>query len=145
MSVKPLVSIVCFANYCRSPVAERVLKKTFGNSIDFISAGISPLAEANMDHRSIEFLESNDYDSTQHNPREINRKIIEKSKLILAMDHDILMSLNKRFSKFRFKIKIFSYQNPRIILKDPYLDSVERYAIVMKDIERLSKELKFDF
>ena len=51
--------IVCIANYCRSPVAEVLLKTRFGDKYEFFSAGISPIAQPNMDPRSLKYLHEN--------------------------------------------------------------------------------------
>ena len=47
-------SIICLANYCRSPVAQYLLKKRFPEC-NFNSAGLKPLLSPHMDRRSEKF------------------------------------------------------------------------------------------
>ena len=61
--------IVCIANYCRSPVAENLLKNRFNESYEFFSAGISPMSMPNMDPRSLKFLKENDVIHNFHTPK----------------------------------------------------------------------------
>lgn len=51
---KKIVVLVCYANFCRSPVAEILLRDKFGSEkYNFISAGIHPIKKVGMDDRSL--------------------------------------------------------------------------------------------
>ena len=75
---KPQICIVCFANFCRSPVAEIILNNLYGNEYNFFSAGIQPLPKADMDLRSQSFLSSREYNFSIHNPKKINNNLLVK-------------------------------------------------------------------
>ena len=66
------VCVVCYANYCRSPVAERLLQKKLGSKYKVISAGINPIYIGGMDKRSISYLEKKGLSNTLHTPKKIN-------------------------------------------------------------------------
>ena len=68
--------VVCMANYCRSPVAENLLKKRFGHKYEFFSAGILPISQPNMDARSLAFLDGNNVNHDFHTPKKINKKML---------------------------------------------------------------------
>ena len=53
------ILIVCMANYCRSPVAEFLLKDKLDNSYQISSAGIIQFDMPGMDERSIKYLKEN--------------------------------------------------------------------------------------
>ena len=127
------IIVVCFANYCRSPVAEKILQYKFSN-LHFESYGLNPLVEPNMDQRSREFLQNENVNYKNHIPRKINREIIEKSSLVLCMDHFILMNLNKLFPSAVNKLKIFTFKNSEMIIEDPYKFNQKNYQEVMKKI-----------
>ena len=99
----PQICIVCFANYCRSPVAEQLMQKRFKGKFNIISAGISPLNKPEMDPRSRNFLLQKIDGIDMHNPKRISRQIVEKSILILALDPFVLLNLNKQFLNLKIK------------------------------------------
>ena len=70
---KKKVCVVCFANYCRSPVAEAILNHLYSEKIEVISAGISPFVGSNMDRRSSEYLLSKGIGLKIHTPKKINQ------------------------------------------------------------------------
>ncbi len=135
MTKKPVsIGIVCLANYCRSPVAEVLLKNKFKNSLKVDSAGIDPMVSAGMDSRSIEYLKEKNKIFEIHNPKKIDKAFLDSSDLILAMDTFVLMSLNKSFGGYKNKFKLFSFQHRNIHIKDPYRLSKENYKCVMEEI-----------
>ena len=140
--IKPKVAVVCIANYCRSPVAEHVLNKRF-NQIDFISAGIFPLTESNMDDRSRSFLVSKEISPQIHNPKKINSNIVNSCSLILALDYVVLEHLNREFKNNREKIKLISSQKPKAVLSDPYKFNAEDYYKIMQNLYDVCQGLDF--
>ena len=63
-------------------MAEKILQDTFKDELAFFSAGISPIAKASMDPRSIEFLTESNINDVYHMPKKINNKMIENSSKI---------------------------------------------------------------
>ena len=129
------ISFVCLANYCRSPVAKMLFKKKFKNLIKVDSAGINPMVSAGMDLRSVDYLKENLIDYQIHNPKKIDKKFINSSDIVFAMDTFVLMNLNNTFKKYKNKFKLFSYQHNNMHIKDPYRLSEENYRNVMEEIK----------
>ena len=129
------VSFVCFANYCRSPVAKIILENRFKNSLKVDSAGINPMVSAGMDSRSVDYLKENNIAYEVHNPKKIDKNFLKSSDVVFAMDAMVLMHLNKTFKNFRHKFKLFSYKNRNIQIKDPYRLCEKEYKRVMDDIK----------
>ena len=138
----PKICIVCFANYCRSPVAETILTKLFEGKYEVVSAGIRPLKSSDMDERSRKFLIKKNYKPLTHIPRKFSRELAEGSKIILALDAYVLMELNRKHRNKMQKIKLLSFQTNKIKLPDPYKLDEESYNQVMEDIELVCKSLK---
>tara|TARA_B100001057_G_C22328830_1_gene748701 strand:+ start:27 stop:467 length:441 start_codon:yes stop_codon:yes gene_type:complete len=130
------IVLVCIANFCRSPVAEILLRERFGSEkYNFISAGIHPIKNIGMDDRSSKFLKSLDVNLDYlHMPKKINYQIIKNAKHIFGMDHLCMKILNADFSSEISKIRLFSYQNKDISIIDPYKLSDKEYEKVMNDI-----------
>lgn len=138
------IQIVCFANFCRSPVAEKVLKN-LNNKYEFLSSGIKPMPSASMDSRSIEFLKNKGVDDIIHLPTEINEKKVEDSVLILALDLKILNILNRKFRNHRSKIKLFSYGEINIDTSDPFKHDDQNFTEIMENIYLLCESFQKRF
>ena len=104
------IGFVCFANYCRSPVAKMILKNKFKNSLKVDSAGINPMVSAGMDPRSADYLIQNNIAFEVHNPKKIDKNFLNCSDVVFAMDVMVLMHLNKTYKNFRHKFKLFAHQ-----------------------------------
>ena len=135
------ICVVCIANYCRSPVAEVILKNRF-EDYKISSAGINPLYDGGMDLRSRNFLINNKYKPIIHTPNKINIKKISESDIVFSMDFMVLAELNRLFPKYKNKFKLFSYQFENIDLSDPYkLDNLN-YLKIMKNIEYIANKIE---
>ena len=135
------ICVVCYANYCRSPVAETILKDLYNDKYHISSAGIHPYPEAKMDKRSANFLKDFGYSNTTHIPRKISKEIMASSIIIFAMDAQVLQMLNKLYPRFRSKVKLFSFKNPKVNLRDPYKLCESDYKTVMENIKKISKTI----
>ena len=129
------ICFVCLANYCRSPVAKLLLKNKFKESIKVESAGINPMVSAGMDLRSTNYLKQNNLAHEVHTPKKLDKKLLNSSDIIFAMDIKILMHLNKTYKNFRHKFKLFTYQHRNLRIDDPYELSKEEYNNVMDKIK----------
>ena len=143
--VRKLITVVCYANYCRSPVAEKLLQRKFLNYFEVISAGLNPLYGKNMDPRSLDFLKKKNISSSIHSPQKITNKIIQTSEIIFAIDTEILIKLNKLFPKYKQKIKLFSFNSPSVRIYDPHIMNDKEYEREMLKIESIVNEIEFPF
>ena len=138
------ICIVCYANYCRSPVAEAIFKNIFDNNLVISSAGIRPLYSMGMDPRSESFLKKNGFNYQPHFPKKISKYNLENNDLVLAMDYMVLNDLNNSFSRYKNKIKLFNHGNSEMVIHDPFgFKSEEKYEEMMNRILLISKEGKF--
>ena len=142
MTQKPLICIVCFANYCRSPVIEAILKKKFECEYKFISAGIDPMIDSNMDPRSLKYLKSINIDAKYHLPTALTPEIVKNSEKIFAVDLYILSLLNKKYKRYRDKIFLFKHLTKSLDFSDPFKMNNEDYFQIMQNISEASNNLK---
>ncbi len=136
------VIILCFANYCRSPVAEKILSNYFEKEVSFSSYGLQPKIDVCMDPRSKSFLEEINISDQEHFPRKIDQRKIDSSNLILCMDHFVLALMNKNFPKSAEKFKLFTFKEQGEKIEDPYRLGEDGYKEVMKKIEKTCKNFK---
>jgi len=138
------ICVVCIANYCRSPVAEQLLKRRFKNIHNITSAGIDPLYKGSMDPRSKKFLQSRSFENIIHSPRKISKTILEENDYILALDLIVLQHLNYEFKNFNNKFKLLSGQFKGLNLYDPFKFNEKDYKDVMKNIEFISNNINLN-
>ena len=129
------IALVCYANYCRSPVAEKILQNKGFKNTNFVSYGIEPLIMANMDPRSVSFLREIGVDKTTHLPKKINSEILGQIDIVLCMDHFVLSLLNQKFKTSRTKLRLFSFKKIMTVIDDPYKASDEKYNEIMNRIK----------
>lgn len=113
------VLFVCTGNSCRSPIAEGILKKMLKeNKLDNFevgSAGTSSLDGAFPSLFAIEIAKSRDVDLTRHRSHQLNKQILKKADLILAMSSEHLEHIRKMDEKALKKtclLKIFPQHHP---------------------------------
>lgn len=136
--------VVCIANYCRSPVFEALLRLKYKDKYEFYSAGLSPIERATMDPRSISFLESKGVKDILHNPKKINKKMLNYFNFFIAVDIFVLNELNKIYPKYRHKFVLATSQIDNIELRDPYRMDNNDYKKIMESIKIVSESIKLD-
>ena len=138
------ICFICHANYCRSPVAEMLLKEKYKNSINVSSAGLRPMMTAGMDPRSLNFLKKNKIPCSVHNPKKIEVDLFKLSNIVFAMDTIVLMQLNRFYKKYRNKFRLVSFQHRNINIVDPYNLPRKKYENVMENIKFVIDNLSIE-
>ena len=129
--------VVCFANYCRSPVAQYLLQHHLQDSVKVSSAGLQPIVDNKMDPRSSDYLISKGVEQIVHIPKKVTSLSIKQSDLVLAVDHFILQQLNQKFPSMRNKFRLLSQNKKGIFIGDPYKFRSKEYIEVMDKISDL--------
>lgn len=144
MKKKKSFCIVCIANYCRSPVMECILNHKYKGLYEFYSVGLMPMHDANMDKRSMHFLDSENIQRKIHTPKNVNKKALDYFDYFLAMDYFVLSELNKKYKKYKKKFHLCSSQFDNIQIDDPYKLDDEQYYKVMTDIKYVSENINLE-
>ena len=132
------------ANYCRSPVAENMLKKRYGHKYEFFSAGILPISQPNMDPRSLAFLKENNVMHDFHTPKKVNKRMLNYFDTFLAVDYYVLNQLNTAFPKYKYKFQSLTKQFRDINILDPYHFKNDEYIKTMNDIKYVSENIDLE-
>lgn len=80
----PRVLLVCTANICRSPAAERLLAARLGSQVEFVSRGVRAVPGAAMCDVSATFVLANGGDPGRHRSRQLELADIRSATLILT-------------------------------------------------------------
>lgn len=131
------ITVVCVANFCRSPVAHYLLDDYLNESYKVSSAGIIDFNKSYMDKRSEEFLSENGIKNISHVTRRLTMKIVNDSTIIFAMDNKIMKKISEKFPQALSKIKLLNETE----FYDPIsFKSNSDYLLTMNQIKHAAKE-----
>ena len=139
------VLFVCVGNICRSPMAEGVLRKMLlqrglSKRIDVDSAGITAYHEGESpDSRAQRVAGARGYDLSEIVARRIDAQDFERFDLILAMDTEVLVEMQRRCPEPRRerlrRFMDFSSQKSILDVPDPYYGGDEDFRRVLDMVE----------
>jgi len=122
------ILFVCFANMCRSPMAEAIVKKRLGEAVHAESAGIAAYGNA-PSKEAVELVRAlYEADISRHQPRNISEVDLSRFDFILAMDSSVFVRLHEMDSVP--KDKLFAWE-----IEDPCGRGMEAYRLAARKIE----------
>jgi len=132
------ILVVCVGNICRSPMAEALLKQRFPEkNID--SAGVGALVGHGADPASIQIMQEQNIDLTNHVAKQIDEKLAQKADLIFTMSDSQNKWIEERFPFCRGKTFKLGHWNGNDIA-DPYKHEMSAFQTAHKDIVRSIEE-----
>jgi protein-tyrosine-phosphatase len=151
------VLFVCTGNTCRSPMAEGILKKMLKDqgvsTVGASSAGICSLENIPATPFAIQVARGKDVDISRHLSRQLTKKILDQSGLVLAMaqEHlDFIRQVDEESCNRAFLLRLFprSYTGSNgkrdsgvLSIKDPVGGCLAEYEISFREIEKEIKRI----
>jgi len=133
------ILVVCVGNICRSPTAERMLRKAFpGKKI--ASAGLAALVGFEADEMARIVALENGIDLSKHQARQLSVELCHEFDLILVMEKNFIEEINKLAPEARGKIMIYGHWMNDLNILDPYKKSREAYDYVFYLLSSATKE-----
>lgn len=128
------ILVVCVGNICRSPMAEALLKQRFPEKkID--SAGVGALVGHGADPASIQIMQEQNIDLTNHVAKQIDEKLAQKADLIFTMSDSQNKWIEERFPFCRGKTFKLGHWSGKDIA-DPYKHEMSAFQTAYQDIVR---------
>jgi len=132
---KPISRIlfVCYGNLCRSPMAEGLAKKIFGNRVKVESAGLNPLFDCASEDAVNVMKDMYSIDISTHKPRSIKGVPIEQFDLVIALDSTVYQIIKN----------IFEFPSDKLMLwdtEDPFSQKIEVYRRVAEKLKENIQE-----
>ena len=128
------ILVVCVGNICRSPMAEALLKQRFPDK-HIESAGVGALVGHGADPASIQIMQDQNIDLTNHVAKQIDEKLAQKADLIFTMSDSQNKWIEERFPFCRGKTFKLGHWNGNDIA-DPYKHEMSAFQTAYKDIVR---------
>jgi protein-tyrosine phosphatase len=123
------VLFVCYANLCRSPLAETIAKKLFSGRIEAVSAGVDPAPGPPFEELLDVAKRFYGADISGHRPRHVLEAGPEKFDYIIALDSNVFMHLT-RMPEIPHD-KLFGWE-----IQDPAGYGVTTYEKVARSLEK---------
>lgn len=134
---------ICTGNTCRSPIAEGLAGKMFGDSIQVSSAGIEAYAGEGASIYALEVLKEQDVDISGHRSRRIKAELIADADWIIPMTQAQEKVLMRLFPQYIHKIHCLGdWGNSKMDVNDPWGGSFDDYRQTADEIGKLLNTLK---
>tara|TARA_Y100001935_G_C17301542_1_gene509547 strand:- start:661 stop:1116 length:456 start_codon:yes stop_codon:yes gene_type:complete len=132
------ILILCKANYCRSPVCEKMLKSKLSNDFQVQSRGIIDFFRSSMHKESINYLQSKGYTDLLHNPKKVSKETLNKSNLIFSLDFEVAQFIQNNYPNVVNKMRMYNFLNNKISTIDPIGFNRDKYINIMDNLNLCS-------
>ena len=97
-----------------------------------------------MDPRSLKYLHENSIKYNFHNPKKINKKMLNYFDKFLAVDPYVLNFLNITYPRYKHKFFSITKQFTGIDIFDPYRLHTDQYLEVMNNIKYVAENIDLE-
>lgn len=133
------ILVVCTGNICRSPIAERFLRKALpGKKID--SAGVGALIDKPADESAINVAQKHNLSLEGHKGKQFTPSLGSQYDLILVMEKEHLAKVSNIAPEVRGKTMLLCHWLDKRDIPDPYRKSDEAFESVYRLIETACKQ-----
>ena len=133
------ILVVCVGNICRSPTAERLLRR-YQPELTVESAGLGALVGKGADATAIDVAQANDLSLEGHVARQLTGRLCREYDLILAMEKRHIHTLCEMAPEMRGKVMLFGHWDNEREIPDPYRKSREAFEAVYSLLDHSARK-----
>ena len=134
---------ICTGNTCRSPMAEGLARKMFGNSVLVGSAGMEASIGESASTHALEVLKEQNVDISGHRSRRISPELMSEADWIIPMTQAQKVALKRFFPQYIEKTRCLGdWGDEQKDVLDPWGGSLEIYRQTAREIGDLLSVLK---
>jgi protein-tyrosine-phosphatase len=147
------VLFLCTGNTCRSPMAEGILRSHLEDkgidNINVLSAGTNAIVGFGASQFAVEAARAWGIDISAHRSRQIDKRLIEKSDLILAMTPEHVQYVHQISSDAAGKTYLLKgfprpYSSSQEIVADPIGGFLEEYNQTFLELDEILRRIEGD-
>lgn len=141
MSLKLL--FICTGNTCRSPMAEGLARKIFGDAVQVSSAGLEAWEGAEVSSHALEVLREQSVDISRHRSRKIRTDLLADVDWIIPMTQVQEIGLKNNYPQYVQKTRYLgAWGESKRDVRDPWGGSLAVYRQTAQEIGELLNALK---
>lgn len=125
--------VLCIGNICRSPMAERMLKRALPDHV-VRSAGLSALIGKPAEPFAVQLMQEQGIDINEHRAQQISASLVAQAELILVMDAEQKRYIETNYVGTRGKVFLLA-QASKADIPDPYGEGLESFRTAYRMIE----------
>ncbi|UYU30750.1 low molecular weight protein-tyrosine-phosphatase Wzb [Siccibacter colletis] len=133
------ILVVCVGNICRSPTAERLLRR-YQPELTVESAGLGALVGKGADATAIDVAQAHDLSLEGHVARQLTGRLCREYDLILAMEKRHIHTLCEMAPEMRGKVMLFGHWDNEREIPDPYRKSREAFEAVYSLLDHSARK-----
>ncbi|MDU7378820.1 MAG: low molecular weight protein-tyrosine-phosphatase Wzb [Enterobacteriaceae bacterium] len=133
------ILVVCVGNICRSPTAERLLKK-YQPALTVESAGLGALVGKSADAEAARVAAKNDLSLEGHCAQQVSGKMCRDFDLILVMEKRHIAALCEIAPEMRGKVMLFGHWDDEREIPDPYRKSRDAFEAVYTLLDQSARQ-----
>lgn len=132
------ILVLCVGNVCRSPLAERLLRKGLPH-IDVSSAGIGALVGYPADETAASVARERGVSLEGHSARQLSHDLMEQSDLVLVLEPGHKREVTAKYPHLSGRVMLIDQWDEGKGIPDPYQRSREFHEHVFELIDQASK------
>ncbi|TGE36711.1 low molecular weight protein arginine phosphatase [Desulfosporosinus fructosivorans] len=134
---------ICTGNTCRSPMAEGLARKIFGDSVQVGSAGMAAYGGESANTHALEVLKEQNIDLSRHFSRRISAELMADADWIIPMTQAQEEALKRLFPEYAEKVRYLGdWGEQKREVVDPWGGSLEIYRQTAQEIGNLLSAIK---
>lgn len=134
---------ICTGNTCRSPMAEGLARKIFGDLVQVGSAGMAACLGQSASAHAKEVLKEQNIDLSRHRSRRIRTELMAEADWIIPMTLAQEEALKRFYPEYEDKTRYLGdWGDTKRDVLDPYGGSLDVYRQTAHEIRELLSALK---